>query len=70
MADHKEETQVGETAELAQTGNTILMAVHVALSYGENEINYRKWRHIKGKEVADQSFWLKGLSRETNGGHV
>ena len=35
MAHHKEETQVGETAELAQTGGIILTADHGALSYGK-----------------------------------
>lgn len=38
----------------------ILMAVHVAAELWGQEINYRKWRHIKGKETAVQSFWLKG----------
>lgn len=40
------------------------------LNYRENEINYRKWRHIKGKEIADQKLLVKGTELRTNGGHV
>lgn len=40
------------------------------LNYRENEINYRKRRHIKGKEIADQKLLVKGTELRTNGGHV
>lgn len=52
VADQREETQVGERAELAQTGGIILRADDGALSYGKMKLitgsgdtsKARKWQ--------------------------
>lgn len=56
VAAREKQKQVGELLEL---GALSLWLSTELLSYRESEINYRKQRHLRGEEVADQSFWMK-----------